>query len=174
MRSHSVAASFSSECDRREHTVPFPQSSLRTAKAGASFQGHFCAFLLGLRGVQQGRDCPVSPGLCEEARDWDLLGEPRPKQRCNGSRGVTEGASGGEGGEHSRQVGQVCQQRPESVCAHPRNRGWARLGHRVRGGPGEEGLESLICVGRSQITGDFVAAEHWDCLLNSSVVRCNK
>lgn len=60
-----------------------------------------------LHGVQQGQDCSASSGLGEEVRDWNLRGELRPKQRYNGSRGVT----GGEGREHSRQ-------RPDRVCVH--------------------------------------------------------
>lgn len=50
-----------------------------------------------LHGVQQVQDCPASSGLGEEVRNWDLLGELRPKQRHNGSRGVTGGENGGEG-----------------------------------------------------------------------------
>ena len=108
VRSRSVAISFSLECDRREHTVPFPQSPLFTAKAGASFQGHFCAFLLGPSWSPARPRLPHELRLGEEVRAWNLLGELRPTQRYNGSRRVTEGENGGEGGEHSRQVGQVC------------------------------------------------------------------
>lgn len=61
-----------------------------------------------LHGAQQGQDCPVSSGLGEEVRDWDLLEELRPQQRYGGSRGVTGGENGGEGKEHSGQRGHVC------------------------------------------------------------------